>query len=134
MTTVNAGLVAHSIDSLSEGELKEIKTILKVNIREDHEDKYTVLFAPTSDFSSDSPKKFIAFAKFDSPQYLEPAGARSYLTYHCKAHNKSFRIGIHTIRWNKKKTWATFENNKIDDLIGHPKKPVYDFGQAPIKF
>jgi hypothetical protein len=134
IAAVNDGQIGQSLNSLSDSQLKDIKTIFRVNLREGHEDKITVLFAPTPEFSTQADKKFTLFAKFDTPQYLEPAGARSYLAFHCKTHKVMYRIGIHNIRWNKKKTWATFENTKIDDLIGHPKKPVYDFGQPPIKF
>jgi hypothetical protein len=70
----------------------------------------------------------------DQPQGFEFAGERAYLTFHCPRHKAFVRIGQHTIKWSKKGKTARWENKVLDDLMGHPKKMVPDFGQAPITF
>jgi hypothetical protein len=58
-------------------------------------------------------------------------GERAYLAFYCKKHKKTYRVGLHAIKWNKKETWASWQNKAVDDVMGHPQKPVNNFGQPP---
>jgi hypothetical protein len=114
--------------------MKAIKTVIKGNTRENFEDVATYLFAKTVEFSANPIEPYTCFARLDTPQKFEMLGERGYLAFHCARHKKAIRVGSHAVKWNKKNTWAKWENKALDDVMGHPKKPVYDFGQPPITF
>jgi hypothetical protein len=134
MEAVNAGDVGYAIGELTPEEMKKITMVIKVNAREIFEDVATILFAPTAEFAANPDKKFTAFAKLDKPQRFENMGERSYLAYHCKVHRKDVRVGVHRIKWSSKRAWAQWENGALDDLMGHPKKEVNNFGQPSSPF
>jgi hypothetical protein len=119
---------------LTPEEMKAIKTVIKANHREDFEDVGTYLFAKSSEFTDKPVKSYTCFARLDTPQRFENLGERGYVAFYCRQHKKYIRVGSHTIKWSKNAKWAHWENQALDKLMGHPQKPVNDFGQPPITF
>jgi hypothetical protein len=132
MEAVNAGDVRFAVGELSPEEVRKITMVIKVNVREGFEDVATLFFAITSEFDDTAGKKYTAFAKLDKLQPFEPAGPRAFLAYKCDVHEKVYRVGMHKIIWSSKKSWARWENKALEELMGHPQKPVYDFGQGKV--
>jgi len=132
MEAANADDVQYAIGKVSEEDIKKITIVIKVNVREKREDIATVFFALSSELADNATKKYTAFAKLEKPQAFDLNGERGYFAYPCKVHGKSYCVGQHVIKWTTKKTWARWENKVLDDLMGHPKKAVQDYGQPPM--
>jgi hypothetical protein len=134
IAAANSGDIDYGVNQITAAEVKAIKTVIKVNDREDFEDVATVLFALTSEFTANPKNKYTAFEKLDTPQRFENMGERAYIAFYCRKHKKTYRVGMHQIKWNKKAAWASWENKEVDDIMGHPQKPVNNFGQPPVPF
>ena len=134
MEALSSDNIQYALGKVTPEDMKKITMVIKVNLREDFEDVATIFFAATAEITEDPAKKYTAFAKLEKPQRFDLNGERGYFAYYCKAHRKIIRVGQHTIKWTANRAFASWGNNELEDLMGHPKKVTENYGQPPVTF
>jgi hypothetical protein len=108
-----------------------VGNVIKVNAVIGGEEKGSWIFCPV--IGEDGDDKYYCIHHKPAMKF-EKLGERSYYTYCCSDHKKTFRIGYFTKKWSRNKRWAYFGGGRwmeeeLDRIMQIPTCPREDFGQ-----